>query len=505
MQPESLSEGQPQTPSDPYGSMSSPESNQPTPPTEQQPVEPPSAPEQPFTGPVTVSPPPSFTPPASPHSPIIMETPRSKKGIWLSAIVLLIAIGVGVGTVFDLYLPNTPGHIYSASLTNSGKALDKLIDYSKKQQEANYKSASFDGAVHVKSAQGSYDINLTGAADNNGNANVQLNADVLGEKISTNVRSVHVADNTSPDIYLQVNGAQTILDQLGLNTLDSLNGKWIAVDHTIIDTYVSSLKQDLNSSTKMDNTVNQAPTSAQLEDAIAKVQTVNKQYVFTTDSTKAVLANEKFVAQETQGGHKVDRYKVGYSKTHLEAYATALARALDSSQLNDWSKKVSNGQNLSDAMNFSSLQSDIRNAKSNYTFDLWADTSTKLVTKLSFTDPSDSSSVFTVSQGYTGGTQYPFTISLTGKDNGTPSNGSLGLTIDTKTQKTAVTFSGTASDTTVTGNLSITPSNNTVTVTAPTGAESIIDVLNSLGLGSLTSGNLFDSSASPLSSQLLTQ
>src|SRR5207248_875277 len=97
---------------------------------------------------------------------------------------------------------------------------------------------------------------------------------------------------------------------------------------------------------------------------------------------------------------------------------------------------------LSQVSDFDSLKSSIKNAKANYTFELWADAKTKLISKVAFTDPSNKSSVFTLSQNYSSGNQYPFSLHITGKDSGgNPEDMTLGLSVDTKTNKSQITLS----------------------------------------------------------------
>ncbi|HVU59737.1 MAG TPA: hypothetical protein VHC98_02790 [Candidatus Saccharimonadales bacterium] len=429
---------------------------------------------------------------------------KSKRKLWLIIlIVIVVLLGLAGGYVFGFYLPNTPANMYNAALKNSGAALDTLVSYSRQQQTASYKSVSLTGTVHVKSPSASFDVNLSGAADKDANANLQLSADILGQKASANIRSVRSSADVSPDVYVQVSGIKSYLDSNGLNSLDGLDGRWIMIDHTLIDTYLSSLKQSVDSSTDSSAAnAAKAPTYAQLQDALTKVQTVNKQYVFTTDASRAVLANETYLGKVTVGSRTQYHYRVGYSKAHLTAYVDALGSALDSSQLNGWSKTANDGKGLSEAMNLNQVKQDIQDAKSDYTFEVWVDTGTKLISKVAFVDPSDSSSTLTIAQTHVSGTSYPFTLTVNGKDDtsGKPATATFGASLDTKSHAIAATFSvsdqtsdGTES---ATGNFTLTPSNNAVQVTAPSGAESLNDLFSSLGLGGLPSGT---DTLSPLS------
>lgn len=414
----------------------------------------------------------------------VSGTPKRNKFLLPGGIVGMLVLILAAAYYFSIYLPNTPSHVYSSSLSNSGLAMDKLIQYSQKQEHASYSTTSFNGSMHVKSPGASYDATLSGAMDKNANANLQFNSDIMGEKVNANILSIKAPGNTAPDIYVQVTGVKNMLDSLGLNNLDKVDGEWIAVDHTLVESYLSSVtgkSQQSNTSTSG------APSYAAVEDAITKVQIVNKKYLFSTNASTAVFSNPKFIAKEKSGGRTLDHYKVGYNKTHLSAYLTAVGQALNSSQLNSWYRGIDNGKNLSDGIDIASWQKKVNSAPSNYTFDMWSDTKTKLISKISFTDPSNNSSVFSIQQNYTGGATYPFQIGFTGKDSsGNPEAASFDFSVNTSTNKITLSATDniTASDgiTNVTANVAATPSNTPVSVTAPKNSESVTNLLLQLGL-----------------------
>jgi hypothetical protein len=414
--------------------------------------------------------------------PLQPKAPKRRLWIMVAALIVLLLLA-STGYVFAFYLPNTPSHVYGASLVNSGKALDKLVDYSKQQAQANYQSSSVDGSLTIKSIAGSYDVSLNGAADKTGNGSFAATASLGTLKLSSDVRVVHVKAGQTPDVYVRLGGIKSLLDTYGLKQYDSLDGQWIVIDHTFTDKYANS------TSLKADGSM-MAPTAAQALDAETKIQAVNKQYLFTTDKAKSVLANEKYLGRTTQNGRTLDRYRVGYNKAHMAAYVSAVGVALDSSQLNNWFKASASGKSLNQAMNLTTLESTINKSRDDYTFEFWADTKTKLISKVAFVDPSDKSSVISIGQNYTGGSQYPFSIGFTDNDGKTPQTGNLDFTFDTTTNKVDFTLSGSDGSTSVSGNFTVTPSKQTITVTTPAGAKSITSVLNSLGLGSLANGDL---------------
>ncbi|HSX05467.1 MAG TPA: hypothetical protein VLF69_03305 [Candidatus Saccharimonadales bacterium] len=418
-------------------------------------------------------------------SPIMntMSAPSSgsKKG-WLLPVIVAVVVLMALagGYVFGLYLPNRPSAVFSKSLTNSGKAVDALVDYSKAASKLNYKSTKFDGTLHVKSSV-SFDATITGAADSKGNTTANLSADILGEKVGADLRTVMPAGGTTPDIYLRLTGIKQALDSEGFGSFDSLDSQWVSIDHTLLDSVAGQLNQSAVSATSATS----LPSRVQVEDAIAKIQAVNRQYIFTTNSSTAVLKQSSYLGKETQDGRSVYHYKVSYDRAHLKAYVSALGTALDSSSLNDWAKSANDGQSLSKLIDISSLNKSINSADTSYKFDVWVDAKTKLVHSVQFAQPSQTNtdSLFTISQNYTGGDTYPFTVSVSDKtSNGTKEHATLKLSVNKTTNKVSADLDVGLDGVTVTGNFTATPSNDAVSVTAPTGAKLVLEILNQLGL-----------------------
>lgn len=408
------------------------------------------------------------------------KAPRKRKWLLPVVIAVVLLLLLGGGYLFAFYLPNQPGAVYATSLTRTGEGVDAITNYSNEVSKKGYKSTSFTGTI-TSTGDVSFDGSLNGSADVNGNGSLNLTADVVGEKMNANIDSVHVANSKTPDIYVQLTGIKKELDGLGLNALDTLDGKWIAIDHTLINTYVAQVNKQASGLTSG----SVMPTTAQVQDAVNKMQAVNKQYIFTTDATKAVLANEKFIGKETKDGRLTYHYTVSYNKTHLKSYVSALGTALDSSSLNSWVKATNSGKSLSQTIDINSLEKSVSNAKPGYSFDLWVDAKTKLVHAVSFADPNEKGAYFTISQNYTGGTTYPFAIHSYGKDTATGKmeTSSVDVAIDTKTDA----YKGSLTDDEgksmhIAANFTLTPSKNTVSVKAPAGAEPVINLLAQLGL-----------------------
>jgi len=270
-----------------------------------------------------------------------------------------------------------------------------------------------------------------------------------------------------------------------MNSLDSLDGKWISVDHTLLDSAAASISKDSASGVT-------ALSVAQIQDALNKLSAVNKQYLFTTNSAHAVLKDPKSLGKSTRDGREVYSYTVGYDKAHLKAYIKAAQTAVASSSLNDWVKQVS-GKSAG-ALDLSSLLKSIDTANGNYTFTMYVDAKTKLVSDLHFKDPK-SSDYIEIGQHYTGGSTYPFSFKMVSTTD--PSlSGTLTLNATLNSSTNVLNFDAgfdgkdsSKSPVTVTFKANMVPSNDTVNITAPAGATSVLDLLKTLNLGSLLGGS----------------
>jgi hypothetical protein len=421
--------------------------------------------------------------PGVPHmldAPAPSGTPKKRRKLPLIIAVVVLVLLLAGGYVFAFYLPNTPANMYKTALSRSNIAYDRLVNYATTTQAAHYKGFTANGSFKLTSASGSGDGTFSAASDGS-NSQGNVNVDIFGEKLNANYRSIVAKGQTTPDVYLQVKGIKTMLDSFGLKQFDNLDGQWISIDHTIIETGLANVQ---GSDTKK----TPPPTYADVKDAMVKFGDVNEKYIFTTDSQYAVLKNEQYVGKSTQDGRTVAGYKVGYDKAHLKIYLDAVGTALDSSGLGKWYQQTNN-KTLSSTLQLDEAKKSVDKAKSDYTFNMYVDAKTKLIHKVHFADTKDpANNYFELGLNYVGGSRYPFVFDVHGKEDGSTDVAHMAMTLDSSTNQIDVQMNGSSkSDTTTNFTLKMTakPTNDTLNVTAPKGAKSVMSVLNSLGLGGL--------------------
>ncbi|HEX7368060.1 MAG TPA: hypothetical protein VF261_00165 [Candidatus Saccharimonadales bacterium] len=429
----------------------------------------------------------------------VQPKPKHREWKLIVAVIVLAVLILGGGYVFAFYLPSTPSNVYKAGLTRTSEGYDKLVSYLSAEQAKHYKGYDASGTVKVTSPDGSGDGTFT-SQGNADNATGTMSLDLSGEKFTANYRAVEPKGQDEPDIYFQVNGIKPLLDSFGLNSLDSLDGQWIAVDHTLLETALANQSSNSSSGDSSAQSQKISPmTYAQIQDALQKISPVDKKYLFTTNKKYAVLVNKKFLGKSKENGQTVDAYQVGYDKTNLKAYLNALGTALDGSSLDAWFKQTT-GKTITDGLNMKDVLKNVDKAKADYTFTMYVNTRTKLVQRVHFPSGNNPANNYVeVALAYDGGSKYPFSLVGYDKEGGTTTNVQMQLTLDTSNNQITVSVAATEKgDATMTMQVDGTfkPSNQPVSVTAPSNAKPIMNVLASLGLD----GSLFGSDSAATSS-----
>lgn len=406
-----------------------------------------------------------------------------QKRILIPAIVVVLAI-ILAGGYFGYYMNSSV--ILSQSLSRTGKGYNKLVDYFDTQSKTKYKGSTATGTYTLKAGDTSTDGSLNFKSSGS-NSDTTFNVGLGTTRANVEVRSIKSASGKTPDLYLKASGIKGVGDlldpsyQQAITAINGLDGKWIAIDHTLFDNLSSS-----------DTGAVSMPTEAQIMDELKAFGRVNQQYVFTTDKQKSVTTVVKKYGTESVDGHKTYHYKMAMNKTNVKAYITAQQKALNASQLGAWIKK----NNHQDTVNnyFKSLQTSADSISSKDDFDLWADTHSRLIYKVRIPgDKNPASNYVDVGLNYKGGSSYPFFIGEQSKDDSNTSSGSLIATIDPKTNSLGLqmsfksTGSGDPNSYNFKANLTYKPTNDTVTISAPSGAEPLSQVLDELGLGDFLS------------------
>jgi hypothetical protein len=415
---------------------------------------------------------------------------RRPKVVGIIAAVILLA---GATCAAVIYLSNTPDYVYARGIKNSGRLVDNLATYTQQLQSVPHKSVLLDSSMQGSDILGHYTINLHGTENNNGDGLFSASGNVDDMPLSSDIRTVAVPGSALPDAYVKskdLNALQPLVGVQGLPTFNQFDGKWILVDHNLMESYLDNLMRIADKNIRTDKP-SPSPTLAQVSDALTKVQAVSKRYLFTTDSSTAVLKESSFVGTESSNGRQLNHYRVTYDAAHLAAFLRAFGQALDSSKLNAWSQASSQGKSLSQTLDLSSLGLGARQrSTAGSAADIWIDRGSKLTTKIQFNNPSPTLKSIVITEGYKGGDLYPFAVTYTGKDEeGTRFTATATATLNTDTHTTIVALSDRSQtsglQSVLNARVSLTPSNTTVDVNTPAGAVPFLTILEPSGLSEL--------------------
>ncbi|HEY4160825.1 MAG TPA: hypothetical protein VGM08_02065 [Candidatus Saccharimonadales bacterium] len=411
-----------------------------------------------------------------------------------AGVVVIVLLLGGATYAAVVYLSNTPTYVYARGLKNSGQLIDNLAAYAQQLQSVPYKSTVLDASMQGKDVLGRYDIDLSGTENRSGDGTFSASGEVDGMPLSSNIRTVATTGSAVPDAYVKskdLNALKPLIGVQGLPTFNQFDNKWILIDHNLMESYLDNLMRIADKNINKDNP-QPAPTLTQISDALAKLQTVSKQYLLTTNSSTAVFKNPVFIGTETDGGRRLNHYRVTYNTAHLAAYLQALGKALDSSQLNAWSRQVSQGKSLDQTLNLAAMGNGVQqHTGTGNTADLWIDHDTKIISKVKINNPSATLSSVVITQGYNGGDQYPFAVTYKGKDaDGTAHTTTVQVVLNASTHTTTISLDDQAQahglHSTQDVRVNLTPSNAAVqTAGAPAGAVPLLTALGPSGLSDL--------------------
>lgn len=388
-------------------------------------------------------------------------------------IAAVLLIGGSAAAYFGLVLPNQPENIWQTALENTAKGYDKLVEYADEQKDVS--GGKVSGTFKFDTAEIIIDGMINGKFDQK-TADIKLDAGAAGTRVNFNIITNIPESATTPDIYLKADGLTEVGKLIGNGDpsvseyFTNLDGKYYFIDHTLIDQVAKSAQQDQTGLPQL--------SPEEIKETARKIGEVNKEYLFATDTERAVLVVKSELGKDTVDGREMYHYKVGYDKENLKEYATKLHEAIEETKLKDVIIDES----------FDGAIKDIEELDGNGEADVWIDMKTKLIRTVRFVDP-DSKTTVDIGLDYDGGSSYPFYVSAKSEDN--KNDFMFKLTLDAETNKVNLLFDA-ATDKEGRGNinLDIEPSNETVQFNKPEGAQSLSDLLEPfLGSGMLNQGS----------------
>lgn len=409
---------------------------------------------------------------------------KKKRAKWfLPAIIagaVLLLAGGGSYAYLGVYM-QTPENLWKTGLKNTGNGLQKYID----NQPATPKSTKLNGSFKLASPVAA-DGTIEGVSDEK-NMKLTANAGASGVRASMELRAITSDGQTNPDVYLKVDGLTPIAALLGGEAseigdiVQTVENKWFMVDHSLLDQITAEQASD-EKSPSADELQKEIQASAK------KMAVVFNDYLFTTDDTKAVIALKEKLEKEDFKGRKSQHVKVQVRKDQLKAFLKELRGTVKGTYLekqflagyeagaSGTGMKAPTLEELLDELDKVSFD--------NAVADVWIDTSLKYIRNVRITG-NDKQSGSTTSVDfmldYTGGNEFPLSITLSGKDSTGEGSISLGMLLNQKSSdvKFTIGVDGTFEKQKITFNadLTVKGSDETVAVEKPAGATNIMELL----------------------------
>lgn len=408
-----------------------------------------------------------------PFSPTPGTSGKKKKITIIALIAAVIIALLGAGYVSGYYIPNQPDNVYKSGFERTGKAVDNLVSEGLEDKKLEtYKNSEVSGTVEVKAAgaeysgsfNSKYDSKKTDSTATYKNPDQDVNLQVLSSLPDGKVY---------PDIYFKLSGITGLgLDEF-LPQLKNYDDKWISVSS---DYLASVIPADID-----DEASGQDFTEKDAAELARIVTDKTREYVFTSDTNKAVVEQRSFVGtEELDGDITANHYTVAIHKDNTKKYCKALVESVMSS---DSYKKIpgvkadSIDEDKKDAIKDcdESVDKDIKDTD---TFDLWVDKKTKLIHKIRVTDENDKGTYLEIGQTYKKGSNVPLFVNVhSDKD-----KYDAKLTLDVDTEKSitkgSLTFDYNDNEKyTVKAGFEFKPHNGEIKVEKPAGAVSIEDVM----------------------------
>lgn len=422
----------------------------------------------------------SDQPPVDNFVPITNTEPKKSKlkKILIIVIAVILLLVAGVGAYFGLVVPSKPENVYNSAMGRSGKVFKSTVDsytsqeylnkIKKTETNANFKYESkdlnVDGKLNVKSDT------------KNSTSDLEINSP-LG-KITSKAITITPDGSEFPDAYFQVNGLKAVTPIIGMPQLESLDGKWIEINHTLFKQIVAQS----SSNGKYD------PIKAEdVTDLANKLAQSTVDRAFGTDKTQAVFINTKFVGKETVDGKKTNHYIVKVNKDNLKAYYKTVIETTYSSNIFKKMNPDAKQEDLDKQKNqaIETANKSVDSIGDQDTFDAWIDRSSKLIYKVKISDKTNNKNFIEIGQNYKKGDDIPMFVKITTDEENSKSNTDIKITANKKSSNLKLEgvseFTGSISGKATYG-LEINPYTGEIKAEKPTGTVPITDVLKALGI-----------------------
>lgn len=315
---------------------------------------------------------------------------HSKKPLILSLAAAFVILAGSAVFVFGYYLPNTPERVWSTALDRTGDQMTTIVEAFQDPDALDTfdkTRATLTGTIAGESYGKTYDYelsvdSLSDDATSQSMAGFKMKSDDSEYDVSADIRTALPDDAIFPNVYFKLSG----LSSLGLDTylpnISKLDNRWIAVEQDFIEEKFVDQIQEMQESSGSERDGLEDVTNENIVSIVADVNTVTQEYVFTSDTEKAVFIMDSFVATEQSEGIEANHYMAKISKQNATKYCLAVVNKLTA---NDGMKKFY-GDDESFVNAVEDAKAECRDYDPDFdwnrAFDIWIDKTHKIFHKI---------------------------------------------------------------------------------------------------------------------------
>lgn len=330
-------------------------------------------------------------------------TQRSRKKKLLVGLAAFLVIGGILAGVFGWYVPNRPDNVWKTGIGRTGEAMAALLDEAtSKENLKDLTDTRLTGNLNMTasnfgSVKGSIDSWKTEKASDTTATATYTGTDAKERNLGFQLKTQLANEAQYPDGYLTFTGLTTLGADMYLGDTTQYEGKWFFASGKYLESLAG--QSTGGESEAKDKKVTDEEYIAATKDVMKTTQ----EYVFSSDSEKAVLENRRFVGKEMIQGIKTNQYTVGINKANAKKYCEALAETVINTAA--YKKTVSDAKTRKERLKEQKAACKDKTAdiQKSDTFDVWIGGTYRIVHKMRFADSKNKKDYVDIGHDYQGG------------------------------------------------------------------------------------------------------
>lgn len=408
--------------------------------------------------------------------------PETKKKSFIPKVLIVLFASLffmgGAAAAYINFVQKSPDNLWKSALRNTATGMDRIIDLSATSPKGVKQSGNFKISSPI-----AMDGNMEGSSYESDGV-LKANLGVSGARFDMEIRSIVPDGAANPDLYFKVGGLDGI-DSLVTGLLgddvggvgqafSELNEQWFFLDHTLLD--------QLMSESGASQTQISTEQAAQLGSELAEVL---REYVFTTDQTKAIVGIDQKFGFEDFEGDKTYKVSLLLDKNNLKSFLNALVEKAENNELIN-ELFLGPDQSLSELLELEDLMKSIDESDvSDVSMEAWIDSNGRFIRNVRIypTEENKESNYLDIGLDYESGDVWPISLKAVFDENGDKGTLSVGLDFNQSDASTRIWFNVNAEgsvEIAAEGEITLSPTTEMIDVTAPDEPKNIFELIGGI-------------------------